>query len=188
MWLLDEDDKTSILEPRPQDQIVVRLKSHASSGYLWHVESMEAAEQEGFQLEPLTIPSVHRQGDPLHFGSPETMDYLLTGGRRLSGRPVDFLLAERMPWVEGASFRYILVQGPLRGLGDWPDSLCQEAAVGGCSVVITAEVLLGEFDSPARPQGSRPTCLAFALCDLNRRFSPTELSPEYLSSSCSAYP
>lgn len=45
--------------------------------------------------------------------------------------------------------------------------------------MITAEVLLGEFDSPARPQGSRPTCLAFALCDLNRRFSPTELSPEY---------
>lgn len=45
--------------------------------------------------------------------------------------------------------------------------------------MITAEVLLGEFDCPVRPQGDRPTCLAFALCDLNRRFSPAELSPEY---------
>lgn len=103
VWLLDEDDKTSILEPRPQDQIVVRLKSHASSGYLWHAESLEAAEQEGFQLEPLTISSVHRQGDPLHFGSPDTMDYLLAGGRSLSCGPVEFLLAERMPWVEEES-------------------------------------------------------------------------------------
>ncbi|WP_313055346.1 C1 family peptidase [Pseudomonas lopnurensis] len=45
--------------------------------------------------------------------------------------------------------------------------------------MINVEVLLGEFASPARPQGPRPTCLAFALSDLNRRFSPTDLSPEY---------
>lgn len=103
VWLLDEADKTSILEPRPQDQIVVRLKSHAASGYLWRAESIEAAGNEGFRLEPLTVPSVHRADDPLHFGGPEAMDYLLAGGRELSVEPVEFLLSERLPWVDGGS-------------------------------------------------------------------------------------
>jgi len=46
--------------------------------------------------------------------------------------------------------------------------------------VIVPKVLLDGFGSPARPQGRRPTCLAFALSDLNRPKSPADLSPEYL--------
>ncbi|WP_157178045.1 C1 family peptidase [Pseudomonas amygdali] len=46
--------------------------------------------------------------------------------------------------------------------------------------MIVPKVLLDGYDSPARPQGQRPTCLAFVLSDLNRPTSPADLSPEYL--------
>lgn len=46
--------------------------------------------------------------------------------------------------------------------------------------MIIPKVLLDGYGSPARPQGKRPTCLAFALSDLNRPKSPSDLSPEFL--------
>lgn len=46
--------------------------------------------------------------------------------------------------------------------------------------MIVRKVLLEGYDSPARPQGRRPTCLAFALSDLNRSHAPADLSPEFL--------
>lgn len=46
--------------------------------------------------------------------------------------------------------------------------------------MIIPEVLLEESKSPARPQGRRPTCLAFAISDLNRPQSHVDLSPEYV--------
>lgn len=46
--------------------------------------------------------------------------------------------------------------------------------------MIVHKVLLDGYDSPARPQGRRPTCLAFALSDLNRPRAPADLSPEFL--------
>ncbi|MGB5957185.1 hypothetical protein [Pseudomonas sp.] len=46
--------------------------------------------------------------------------------------------------------------------------------------MIAHKVLLDGYDSPARPQGRRPTCLAFALSDLNRPRAPADLSPEFL--------
>ncbi|WP_313055344.1 ImmA/IrrE family metallo-endopeptidase [Pseudomonas lopnurensis] len=101
VWLLDDDDRTSILEPRPQDQIVVRLKSHASSGYLWQADSIKEAVREGFQLEPLTVASVSKPDNPLHFGGPETMDYLVAGGRGPSSEPVELRLSEHLPWLPG---------------------------------------------------------------------------------------
>lgn len=42
------------------------------------------------------------------------------------------------------------------------------------------KVLLEGYSSPARAQGRRPTCLAFALSDLNRPGAPADLSPEFL--------
>lgn len=46
--------------------------------------------------------------------------------------------------------------------------------------MIVPRVLLEGYLSPARPQGRRPTCLAFALSDLNRLGAPADLSPEFL--------
>lgn len=46
--------------------------------------------------------------------------------------------------------------------------------------MIVPKVLLDGYSSPARPQGRRPTCLAFALSDLNRLAAPADLSPEFL--------
>ncbi len=98
VWLLDSNDRSSILEPRPDDQLVVRLPSHASSGYLWETDSAEELATEGFHLEPLTVPSTSSGDSSLTFGGPGMMDYLLSGGRTDKGKPVDVCLSERAPW------------------------------------------------------------------------------------------
>lgn len=46
--------------------------------------------------------------------------------------------------------------------------------------MIVPKMLLDGYGSPARQQGRRPTCLAFALSDLNRPEAPADLSPEFL--------
>jgi hypothetical protein len=55
-------------------------------------------------------------------------------------------------------------------------------------VTITSSHDLADAFGPARHQGQRPTCLAFALSDLNRVFAkaPNYLSPEYLYRSTAA--
>lgn len=45
--------------------------------------------------------------------------------------------------------------------------------------MITVVCLTDSAPVSARNQGNRPTCLAFAVTDLNRRFSEDELGPEY---------
>lgn len=54
--------------------------------------------------------------------------------------------------------------------------------------MISANVDLRSSYGAAHHQGQRPTCLAFALSDLNRFYSqaPTELSAEYLYQSAAA--
>ena len=47
--------------------------------------------------------------------------------------------------------------------------------------MITAEVLLDASRQPAKNQGNRPTCLAFAISDLNRQFAPEDLGPEFFT-------
>ncbi|POR68676.1 ImmA/IrrE family metallo-endopeptidase [Pseudomonas syringae] len=98
VWLLDNDDRTSVLEPRPDDQLVVRLPSRAASGYLWEADSVEELKAQGFQLEPLTVPSTPSVEESLVFGAPRMMDYILTGGRTSLTSPVSVQLSERAPW------------------------------------------------------------------------------------------
>lgn len=98
VWLLDSDDRTSVLEPRPDDQLVIRLPSRASSGFLWEADSLDELVAEGFHLEPLTVLSRSTTDSALTFGGPGTMDYLLTGGRETSDEPVNVQLSERAPW------------------------------------------------------------------------------------------
>lgn len=98
VWLLDSGDRTSILEPRPDDQLVIRLPSRASSGFLWEADSLGALATEGFNLEPLTVPSTPAADKVLTFGGPVTMDYVLTGGRASTERRISVQLSERTPW------------------------------------------------------------------------------------------
>lgn len=52
VWVLDENDRDRVLEPRIEDRFVLDLPSHASAGYLWSIDEALAA---GFQLRPLTV-------------------------------------------------------------------------------------------------------------------------------------
>lgn len=45
--------------------------------------------------------------------------------------------------------------------------------------MINTECLVDTIPVKARNQGNRPTCLAFAVTDLNRRFAGEDLAPEY---------
>lgn len=45
--------------------------------------------------------------------------------------------------------------------------------------MIKTECLVDVIPVSARNQGNRPTCLAFAVTDLNRRFASEDLGPEY---------
>lgn len=45
--------------------------------------------------------------------------------------------------------------------------------------MISVECLTDDCPVGARNQGNRPTCLAFAVIDLNRRFTDNDIGPEY---------
>lgn len=100
VWLLDEHDRFSILEPRPDDVMVVRLPSHASAGYLWQTDSMDQLEAEGFALAPLDVPGVPEVDlDQLSFGADLVMDYVIQGGKRTVDEPTPISLSESRPWI-----------------------------------------------------------------------------------------
>lgn len=101
VWLLDDHDRSSILEPRPEDQLLFRLKNHASAGYVWSVDEMAA---QGFQLKPVLQQS-KRSADlsQLVFGGPSTADYLLTHAATkdlADARPMVLAMQERRPWSQ----------------------------------------------------------------------------------------
>ena len=52
VWVLDERDKDWVIEPRSTDRFIVRLRSHATAGYLWSAAELAS---EGFTLKPVTI-------------------------------------------------------------------------------------------------------------------------------------
>lgn len=107
VWLFDDADRSSVLEPRPDDYMVVRLKSHASAGFLWQADSIEELESHGFAVAPLVASKVER--DSLSFGADTLMDYLVEGGRERYDIPLPIQLSEVRPWLgkqEGdATFR-----------------------------------------------------------------------------------
>ncbi|RMO74630.1 MULTISPECIES: ImmA/IrrE family metallo-endopeptidase [Pseudomonas syringae group] len=99
VWLIDPQDKNLILEPRPEDHLVVRLKSHAGAGYLWHMNSSELA-AEGFSLVPLPTSPIAAEYDELNrFGGPPTMDYEITGAKSASDTPLCIQLKEIKPFA-----------------------------------------------------------------------------------------
>ncbi len=97
VWLLDDADQSSILEPRPEDHIVVRLKSHASAGYLWLADSVDEAKAEGFVIAPLPASKIDKNG--LSFGADATMDYVVSGEDVEFDAPYPLVFTEQRPWV-----------------------------------------------------------------------------------------
>ena len=99
VWLIDPQDKNFILEPRPEDHLVVRLKSHAGSGYLWHMQTSDLA-AEGFTVAPLQTSPIAAEYDQTNrFGGPPMMDYEISGVRTASKEPLALRLAETRPFA-----------------------------------------------------------------------------------------
>ncbi|MEN5100297.1 ImmA/IrrE family metallo-endopeptidase [Stenotrophomonas sp. TWI809] len=101
VWLLDESDRASVLEPRADDQVLVRLRSNASSGYLWSLSELAS---EGFQIRPISCLS-EEVVDPrqIVFGT-ATAEFLLTYDDPASlpdGETRAFSMQEQRPWLKG---------------------------------------------------------------------------------------
>ena len=98
VWLFDETDQSSVLEPRPEDYLVVRLKSHASAGYLWRADSVGQVAEQGFTLAPLATA---RPVDPqaVVFGADSTLDYVLSAQGVDVDEPHAVMLSESRPWM-----------------------------------------------------------------------------------------
>ncbi|MBJ2285831.1 ImmA/IrrE family metallo-endopeptidase [Pseudomonas sp. MF6755] len=98
VWLFDEADQSSVLEPRPDDHLVVRLKSHASAGYLWKADSIAHLADQGFTLAPLESA---RPADPgaVVFGADSTLDYVLRANQVDAEQPHPVTLCEVRPWL-----------------------------------------------------------------------------------------
>ncbi|MGN2253197.1 ImmA/IrrE family metallo-endopeptidase [Frateuria sp. GZRe12] len=96
VWLIDEFDRNTLLEPRVNDVLLAKLPNHATSGYLWDVDQARA---EGFRVESLTVPS--SGGDECQLlgdaslGGYRILDTLSPRGQ-IQWRPL--VLTERRPW------------------------------------------------------------------------------------------
>ncbi|WPN29896.1 ImmA/IrrE family metallo-endopeptidase [Pseudomonas sp. P5_109] len=98
VWLFDENDQSSVLEPRPEDHLVVRLKSHASAGYLWRADSVEQLTEQGFTLLPLTTARP-MDSQAVVFGAEPMLDYVLSSKRMDVEQPHPVTLSEVRPWM-----------------------------------------------------------------------------------------
>ncbi|MBC9252811.1 hypothetical protein A9179_21310 [Pseudomonas alcaligenes] len=96
VWLIDEADQDLILEPRVDDQMLVRLRNHSSAGYVW---TADEAMSEGFLIEPLLIPPGQRADkDSTIGGGVSVQDYLITQAPLAKPEPAQLNLSERKPW------------------------------------------------------------------------------------------
>lgn len=103
IWRIGPNDKDSILEPRPDDHIVMELPSHVTGGYVW---SVTEAQREGYVLKPFLVDS--RKQPPVDasqdvpVGNSAPMNYSLEFPRECSTAPVQVVFDEVQPW-SGAS-------------------------------------------------------------------------------------
>jgi len=98
VWLLDDSDRASVLEPRPEDVLIVHLSSCAGSGYVWGLDELSS---QGFEVRPLAQASRDRaELSKLVFGRRRSADVLLipSEAAAVSNKPVPISLVERRPW------------------------------------------------------------------------------------------
>jgi len=96
IWLLDDSDRDLVLEPRVDDQMIVRLKNHTGAGYVW---GSNEASAEGFTVEPLMMPPQISTDDSAFFaGGEHYQDYLLCSNSLSDHGPSSIQLTESKPW------------------------------------------------------------------------------------------
>lgn len=98
VWVIDESDRGTVLEPRPNDILIAVLENHVTSGYLWGADDVRA---EGFRVEPVTLASVGpTPAEAATFGDLPRRKYLIRDTLSEQGdvrwRPL--VLIERRPW------------------------------------------------------------------------------------------
>lgn len=97
VWLIDERDRETVLEPRLNDILVARLQSHTTSGYLW---GLDEARAEGFRIEAVTKSTTPRM-ESATFGDATHREYrirnILAEEGDMRRRPL--VLSERRPWL-----------------------------------------------------------------------------------------
>ncbi len=108
VWQLGPRDKDLILEPRPNDHIVMELPSHAAAGYLWSVDEAVAV---GYTMRPITINSNKEaalEEATLPVGAVATTRYELrfemTEESVPPSEPVKVVFKEAQPWRPKGSY------------------------------------------------------------------------------------
>lgn len=100
VWVLDETDQDSVIEPRADDQILIRLKSNSAAGYLWSVNELAS---EGFQVRPLSSTSpIATRLDEVVFGATQLVDFVVTSPKldtNAEGDIVQLSMREERPWL-----------------------------------------------------------------------------------------
>jgi len=103
VWLLDESDRESVLEPRTEDQVLVHLRSNAAAGYLWSLDELAS---EGFQVRPIPSNSEISKDTPdIAFGRQRTVNFLVTHSEAvgsLEGKPKQLSMSEVRPWLKNS--------------------------------------------------------------------------------------
>jgi Zn-dependent peptidase ImmA (M78 family) len=76
VWLLDPQDRDSVIEARPEDRFVLRLPSHVSAGYVWTAEEASSA---GFSIQPVLVDArtKPKASQPLRVGVVGMTTYLV---------------------------------------------------------------------------------------------------------------
>ncbi|WP_454828093.1 ImmA/IrrE family metallo-endopeptidase [Pseudoxanthomonas wuyuanensis] len=131
VWLLDERDRDSVLEPRAEDRLLVRLNSHASAGYLWSLDELAS---EGFQIRPLRAPEKETiQIGPV-FGGPTTAEFLLMHeGVRTNRRPAVLAMEETRPWAKQMPASTFEAKALFEGIAPGLTSVAKQQLLGETS-------------------------------------------------------
>lgn len=96
VWLLDDADRDLVLEPRVDDSLLIRLKSHANAGYVWTASDVVS---EGFVVEPLLNSTPAAQKNELFIaGGSLHQDYLISPKLSVPSYLHQLQLHERMAW------------------------------------------------------------------------------------------
>lgn len=130
VWLLDEADRDLILEPRLDDQMLVRLKNHTGAGYVWDISE---ASSEGFTIEPVLLPPQNATDEgALIAGGEHYQDYLICPGPVLLTGPSHLQLSERKPWDRLAQpLGNFDTQAQFENLANGLSSVAKEALLQG---------------------------------------------------------
>lgn len=176
VWLVTERDHGMVLQGSRSDLVVLKFQEHSGSGYVWQFEDLadtglairddgRRAAMAGKEHRRDRVSNTDRRGCGRREWS------------RATARSTPLAVCGNAPEFIGTGCRSLRPRprGPLAGTARSPAGSCMNP-------VTVHHDLRGRF-GPARDQGARETCLAFATSDAHAaaRGDPwTPLSCEYL--------